>query len=337
MIRMLRFLGAAISIAMLLFAPHPDAAHAEDISIRIAAPETPPSMHNLYLQVAYERGLFEKYGIKVSKFLQLRGGPLATQALVANEADITATDAESVMQAALAGYPIRAISAPAARLSYIVSVRKNINSFKDLQNKSFGISRAGALSQYILFPTLDKAGVPRNSLQWLPVGGSKERMLALLAGRVDGGLLYLDDALQAEKDPNAKSLARVADLAPDYPHELIVVRKEMIDQNPDAVVGIAAAIIEACRYIVTHKDDTLKIFQKYSPESDPKIAEEAYDMLVAEKVWGVNGGMTRQNMTTALTMAVDNKLLEKPLPFDQWVDFHFQDEALKRLGGSIPE
>jgi hypothetical protein len=55
------------------------------------------------------------------------------------------------------------------------------------------------------------------------------------------------------------------------------------------------------------------------------------------KAFGVNGGMTQENLTTALNMAVENKLLEKPLPLEQWADFRFQSEALAQLGGPIAE
>jgi ABC-type nitrate/sulfonate/bicarbonate transport system substrate-binding protein len=313
------------------------AARADEVTIKIATPETPPSMHNLYLQVAYERGFFEKHGIKVSQLMQLNGGPLATQAVSAGQADVTATDAEGIMQAAVAGYNVRAVSAPAQHLSYIIDVRKEITSFADLKGQPFAVSRAGALSQYLLFPMLDKAGVPRNSVQWLGVGGSTNRALALSADRVKGTLLYLENALDVQRDPNIKPLVRIADVLPNYPHELLLVRKDMIDKNPAAVTGITAAVMEACRYIMTHKEDTLKVFQKYSPDTDPKIAEGAYDALVSMKAFGVNGGMTQENLTTALTMAVENKLLEKPLPLDQWADFHFQAEALAQLGGPIAE
>jgi ABC-type nitrate/sulfonate/bicarbonate transport system substrate-binding protein len=313
------------------------AAHAEETTIRIATPETPPSMHNIYLQVAYERGFFDKHGIKVSQLMALNGGPLATQAVSAGQAEVTATDAEGIMQAAVAGYTVRAVSAPAQHLSYIIDVRKEVASFADLKDKPFAVSRAGALSQYLLFPMLDKAGVPRNAVQWLAVGGSTNRALALSANRVSGALLYLENALDVQRDPNIRPLVRIADVLPNYPHELLLVRKDMIDKNPAAVTGITAAVIEACRYIVTHKEDTLKVFQKYAPDTDPKIADAAYDALISMKAFGVNGGMTQENLTTALNMAVENKLLEKPLPLEQWADFRFQTEALAQLGGPIAE
>lgn len=305
---------------------------AQDLSIKVAAATTPPSLHNLPLHVAYERGFFQKQGLKVGEFLQLRGGPLATQAVVSGHADVTATDAEGVMQAATAGHQVRAIAAPGQRLSYYVAVRREITGYQDLRSKPFAVSRPGAISQYLLFPALDRAGVPRDSVQWLSVGGGRERMLALLADRVKGALLHLDYAVQAQQDPNIKFLGTLAEMLPEYPFELLLVRKELIDRNPEAVTRITAAIIEACRYIVGNKSGTLEIFEKYSGNADRKLSEAAYDELLKLRGFGVNGGLTRENVSVAMNMAVENKFLKEPIPLESWVDFRFQDEAVKRLG-----
>jgi hypothetical protein len=38
-----------------------------------------------------------------------------------------------------------------------------------------------------------------------------------------------------------------------------------------------------------------------------------------------------------MEMSLQNKAIDTPLPFEQWADFKFQDEALRRLGGPISE
>lgn len=326
----MKHLFASAVVAALTLAATPSLA--EDLKITVASPVTPPSLHNLYLHVAYEKGFFKKHGIEVVDFMQLRGGPLATQAVVAGQADITATDPEGVLQAAVAGHPIRAVSAPGAHLSYYVAVRSSIKSLKDLEGKAFAVSRPGAISQYLMFPALAKENVPPDSIQWLSVGGGRERMLALLADRVAGALLHLDFALEAAKDKNITLLSRVADSLPNYPFELLVVRKDLIEKNPKAVEAITAAVIEACRYIVTNKEGTLEVFRKYSPNADAALTSEAYDALLAMNGFGVDGGLTAENANIAMTMALQNKFLKAPVPLDAWVYLTAQEQALKELG-----
>jgi hypothetical protein len=45
----------------------------------------------------------------------------------------------------------------------MVVVRKEIATIADLRGQPFAISRPGAISQYLLYPFLDEAGVPRES------------------------------------------------------------------------------------------------------------------------------------------------------------------------------
>src|SRR4051812_41467316 len=211
-------------------------------SVKIVTGVTPPSIHNIFLHVAYERGFFRDNGIEVTEFTQLRGGPLALQAIVAGHADVAPADPEGLLAATAGGSAIRGVAAPGARLSYMVAVRKEIETIADLRGKPFAISRGGAISQYLMYPLLDSAGVPRDALQWFGVGGGLERMLSLQADRVKGALLNVDFAMQAINNPNIKIIKSIADILPDYPVELLVLRKQMLDQSPEVATAIVRSV-----------------------------------------------------------------------------------------------
>jgi ABC-type nitrate/sulfonate/bicarbonate transport system substrate-binding protein len=301
-------------------------------AVKMASGVTPPSIHNIFLHVAHECGLLAANGIEVTEFVQLRGGPLATQAIAAGRVDVTATDAEGLLAAALSGHPLRAVAAPGARLSYMVAVRKEIGSIAALRGQPFAISRPGAISQYLMYPLLDRAAVPRDSLQWLGVGGAFERMLALKAGRVKGALLMVDFAMQALEDSNIRIIQSVADILPDYPVELLVLRKEMLDKKPDVAFAITRAIIQACRYIVRNKAGTLDVVLKYAPGLSRAVLERAYEELIRIQGFGVNGGMTEANLRTAHDLALRNRQIDRAMPLSQWADFRFQQRAVSQLG-----
>lgn len=311
-------------------------ASAEEYDIKVATPETPSSFDNLYLQVAYEKGIFKKNGLNVTSFIQLKGGPLATTAVVSGQADVTATDVEGIIQATKAGYPVRAVSSPSNKLSYVVAVSSDIKSFQDLKGQSFAVSRAGALSQYVTFPFLDRENVSRNDIKWLSVGSSKDRLGALLAKRVKAAVLYIDNAAEIGNNPDIHILADIAELMPLYPHELLLVRKDDIDNRPEKITRIVQSIMEACRFLAEHRAESIDIFIKYTA-ADRAIAESTYDKLVVMKPWGVNGGMTEKILAAAMETSVQNKALDGPIPLTDFADFRFQAEALRRLGGAVPE
>ena len=323
-----------IASALLLFAAVSTALAADPIKLRVASVSVPPSMHTLYMQVAHEEGIYRRNGLLVDGIIQLTSGPLVTHALTANQVDVADTDAEGVLNAAAAGFPLLAVSAPAQHLSYLIMVQPEIKSLRDLAGKPFAISRPGALSQYLMFPALDREGVARNAVSWIPIGGPSERRLALVNDRVKGALLHLDYALVAQRDSKVVMLDRVLRTSPDYPHEILVVRREIAEKNPAAVTAVTRSIIEACRFMVTHRERTIELYRKYSGETDTALANAAYDALLAMHGYGVNGGLTRKGLEAVARLAAENGA--KSIPIEAWADLRFQEEALRQIG-SVPE
>jgi ABC-type nitrate/sulfonate/bicarbonate transport system substrate-binding protein len=142
----------------------------------------------------------------------------------------------------------------------------------------------------------------------------------------------IDFAMEALSDPNIKILTPVADVLPNYPVELLVLRKEMLDKNPEAAFAITRAVIEACRYIVGNKAGTLEVVLKYAPGMNPAVLDRAYEELMRIKGFGVNGGMTEASMQTAHDLALQNRQIDRPIPIEGWADFRFQERAVAELG-----
>src|SRR4030081_3095997 len=92
-VRRRRFLtvmaGASAAIAA------PSVLRAQSATIKLAASTAPPSIHNIYLHLASERGFFRQNGIAVSEFIQLRGGPLAHPGSAAGRVGGAAAGAEA--------------------------------------------------------------------------------------------------------------------------------------------------------------------------------------------------------------------------------------------------
>jgi ABC-type nitrate/sulfonate/bicarbonate transport system substrate-binding protein len=326
---MLTMAAIGLTASHILGAP----AMAQPYKLRVATVGVPPSLHTLYMHVAFEEGIYRRNGLVVDELVQLTAGPLVTQALIAGRVDVAETDAEGIINAvASGGADLYAVSAPAQHLSYVIAVQPEIKTLKGLVGKPFAISRPGALSQYLMFPALDRAGIARNAVTWTPIGGASERRLALVNNRVKGGLLHLDFAFAAQRDAGIVALDRITSSSPDYPHELLVVRKEFAEKQPQAVGAVVRSIIEACRFMASNRARTIEIYQKYSGEKDLKLANEAYDALMAMKGFGVNGGMTRKGLDAAVKLAVENGAIKTVMPLEAFADFRFQDEALRQIG-----
>src|SRR5512132_4068078 len=90
--------------------------------IRIGYPSLSFRQSNVW--VAREMGLFTKYGLDVEPIF-LRGGQMATQALVAGDPPIV--NIGTVVQASLQGYNLVLIAAVETKYDQIVFARKGIN------------------------------------------------------------------------------------------------------------------------------------------------------------------------------------------------------------------
>ncbi len=101
----------------------------------------------------------------------------------------------------------------------------------------------------------------------------------------------------------------------------------------DPITAVTKSIIEACRFIVSHRERTVELYKKYTGETDAKLANAAYDALLAIHGYGVNGGMTRKGMEEVARLATHG---DKSIPLEGWADFKFQDEAVRQLG-TVPE
>jgi NitT/TauT family transport system substrate-binding protein len=319
--------GLLAAVVLGLAAP---ASAAEPFKLRIASVNFPPSMHTLYMRVAQDEGIYRRNGLAVDDIISLTSGPLMTQALAAGHIDAGDTDAEGVLNAVASGFALTVVAAPSQHLSYVVMVQPDIKTVKDLAGQPFAISRPGAQSQYLLFPLLEREGLAHDAVTWVPIGGPNERRLALINNRVKGALLHLDYALAAQRDSKVVELDRIARSNPDYPHQMLVVRRELVEKHPEVVTALTRSIIEACRFMVANRERTIDIYMKYSGETDRKLVAAGYDALIQMHGFGVNGGMRRKGLEMVARLAQENGA--KSIPIESWADFRFQEEALKQIG-----
>ena len=164
--------------------------------IRIGYPSLSFRQSNVW--VAREMGLFAKYGLEVEPIF-LRGGQMATQALVAGDPPIV--NIGTVVQASLQGYNLVLIAAVETKYDQIVFARKGISKLEELKGKKFGISGFGSATHNaanILFKHLNLE--VNKDVALVPTGPDAERMGAMMAGRIDATFFTSSAAAPARKN-----------------------------------------------------------------------------------------------------------------------------------------
>ena len=251
----------------------PSSASAQAVKkIRIGYPSLSFRQSNVW--VAKEMGLFNKYGLEVEPIF-LRGGQMATQALVAGDPPIV--NIGTVVQASLQGYNLVLVAAVETMYDQIVFARKGINKLEDLKGKRFGISGFGSATHNaanILFKHLNFD--VNKDVALVPTGPDAERFGAMTANRIDATFFTSSAAAPARK-AGFNELFHVADLGVEVQGNGFATSRSYIASNRDTVKNALKGFVEAIYFVYANKKEAQQVFAKYMRTNDPEILEDSYN------------------------------------------------------------
>jgi ABC-type nitrate/sulfonate/bicarbonate transport system substrate-binding protein len=186
----------------------------------------------------------------------------AIAAFMANQAQILIGVTENVATPIDQEQDIIIVGGTTSHAYYIVATA-DINSLKDFEGKTFGIARIGSISHTIPAYMMQQAGVDIDKVQWVAIGGTGERAMALLAGRIAGGLLHADVALRTVKESHGKLklLGTVSDVVPGrvLDQQLIAVYRDWAEKNPHVVMDFLRAQILSDAWAAVNSEEFIKM------------------------------------------------------------------------------
>ncbi len=310
-------------ISMVCLGIGPSIASAQTLKkIRIGYPSLSFRQSNVW--VAKEVGLFAKHGLEVEPIF-LRGGQMATQALVAGDPPIV--NIGTVVQASLQGYNLVLVAAVETQYDQIVFARKGINKLEDLKGKKFGISGYGSATHNaanILFQHLNLE--VNKDVALVPAGPDAERLGAMMASRIDATFFTSSAAAPARKQGFVE-LFRVADLGVEVQGNGFATSRSYIASNRDTVKNALKGFVEAIYYVYANKKEAQKVFAKYMRTNDPEMLEDSYNgyiQWIPKKPYPTLKGI--QYMLDLLAPQVPQAKNAKP---EQFVDLSFLQELEK--------
>ena len=316
----IRILGA---LAALIFIVGAGGADAQALKkIRIGYPSLSFRQSNVW--VAREVGLFNKYGLEVEPIF-LRGGQMATQALVAGDPPIV--NIGTVVQANLSGYNLALIAAVESYYDQIVFARKGINKLEDLKGKLFGISGFGSATHNAANMLFKHLGMePGKDVVLVPGGPDAERIAALMSGKVDASMFTSSSAAPARR-AGFNELFQVADLGIEVQGNGFATSRAYIASNRDAVKGALKGFVEAIYFIYANKKEAQRVFSKYMRTNDQEVLEDSYQgyiKMIPKKPYPTLKGI--QYLLDVLAPQMPQAKNAKP---EQFVDLSFLQELEK--------
>jgi len=233
---------------------------------------TSVSAFNSPFWIMPEAGFYKQEGLDVDTIFIL-SSPTAAKATLAGDISISAQNSQVVADSGLAGGDLVAMGAVVNIVPFYMMATPEIKTIADLKGKSVGISRFGAASDFGTRMFLAKHGLEVNKdVAFVQIGGQPEIAAALSKKLIAGAAMSQPMAAVAEQQ-GARLLANMVKDEIPFVHLSITTTKRFIKEHRLQAKAFLRAYGRSMHFLYNRREDTLKIFQKYTKVQDPKILD----------------------------------------------------------------
>lgn len=272
-----------------------------------------------------EAGIFKKHGLDLDTIF-INGSVRGIQSLVAGDLGYSGAVGPAVINAKLAGADIAIVQSQMNTLPYFIIGNATIKSPEELRGKTAAVHIPGTSADFAMRLALRNVGIPYNQIRAVTLGGAPARLGATVNGQADFTIVSEGEKLQGEKG-GLKVIIDMARMKVPFQFNCTVATRKKIRENPDEVARAVRALAEAGHYFKTHKEESIKVMQKYTRGLDRAVLEGAYAAnteFLVEDTYPTLEGLRQTLEVQALT----DPRAAKAKPED-FVELRFVDEMKK--------
>jgi len=233
--------------------------------------------------VAYEAGLFKKYGLNAN--LQLLTPQVSAQAVISEEVDFY-TDGPDLINARLRGGQVKYFAGTIQQLVFQIWAAKEFKSIQELKGKTIAASTPRAALDTATREALKKNGlVPDRDVQVLYVQTVPAILSSVLGGKTAAGTLSAPNTLKA-KESGLNMLVDIGKLNIPAFQVAYGTTEKYLKNNPNTVYAFLKAIAEGV--VLSHKDASIakKTIGKYAKIEDAPTIDGTYEAFAP--YWAMN-------------------------------------------------
>jgi NitT/TauT family transport system substrate-binding protein len=295
----------------------------------------PPLVPNSVIDMALQLGYYKKAGVDV-EIVRVQQTPSAVAALRSGQGDMANIGFDVAVQlVAREQMNLRGVVSPDKALPFIIAAKKEITSVKQLEGKTFGVSRVGAVDYSLTRTVLNKMGVAVDKMEYLAIGQPPVRATSLAAGKVDATTISIGVWTSLPDKSALSILVNQADYYKGAPliSKLNVVTDATAKSKAKEVEAVVKATMMASRDFAKTPSLWVDGMSKALPNVDRATLEFLADAY--KENWAVNGGlnMAEAKFTTDDLYANndDFKGLKRVEP-TAWIDTSVIDKVIKEAG-----
>lgn len=224
--------------------------------------------------VAYDAGLFKKYGLNAN--LQLLTPQVSAQAVVSDEADFY-TDGPDLINARLRGGQVKYFGGTMQQLVFEIWGAKEIKTIGELKGKTIAASTPRAALDTATREALKKNGlVPDKDVQILYVQSVPAILSSILGGKTAAGTLSAPNTLKA-REAGLNMLVDIGKLNIPAFQVVYGTTEKYLRNYPNTVYAFLKAMAEAV--VLAKRDPSVakKAISKYVKIDDIPTIDGTYD------------------------------------------------------------
>jgi ABC-type nitrate/sulfonate/bicarbonate transport system substrate-binding protein len=226
---------------------------------------------------AADEGLYAKYGITTVEVTYFEGAQRNLQAIIADQIDAASDAPQTTLTSLTTTDPLQDVVVYANGFLDCIVSGPTIKTAADLKGKRFAISQLGGQSHAEVLIALEAMKLTPADVNIVQIGGQGARVAALQAGSVDA--IPVDCALSQELATSGMNiLLRLPDVKIDFATANLSFKKSFIDQNPNTVLAVVAANLDAMQMLFSDEDKAVTSLVAWAQvsEADARSAIQGF-------------------------------------------------------------
>jgi NitT/TauT family transport system substrate-binding protein len=271
------------------------ASGAKPLKVRYAV--LAPGLSNAHMDLALEKGFYQKNGIDLQILHFSKGGAEAMAAVASGQID-AGNFGSPILTGIAKKIPIKVIASPPIREnSFVLVARNEIKSVADLKGKTVAAGIPGN-GTYQAFQKIIKAhGLTIDDFKTTNNTTSNDALLVLQSGKVAAAISNEPTATIIRLRGIGRTIAKAADYFGNYQHSYVFASDAFIKSKPAAVRNLLKTEIESRFYAQKHPEELFAFSQrKYGYE--PEVIRQYFQDAFAQ--WNFDGAVNKEGTRNAL-------------------------------------
>jgi NitT/TauT family transport system substrate-binding protein len=276
------------------------------------------------------RDFAAKQGLKI-EISQFKDDQIALKSLIAGELDSFEGGPQGVFAADSKGADIKILGCHWVVVPHGIYATDAIKKVEDLKGKSIAVSSPNTMPDMLARSALAKYGVSDKDVKLAAVGGDRERFQALTGGVVEAAVVSNEYEPVAPK--NIHLLVAGRDAVPMFLRVCLMSSAKVLAARGDDAVKFLAAEMNALRFALSHRDETLALTREFShaKPDDPRPAF-VFDDAVEHKAVDPSLPLPAEKIQWLQEQMVKAGKLAKPLDLQTVAAPDYREKALKLVG-----